>query len=551
MFEEKIKEILSKETGLKKEEIILEKPKENFGDYAFPCFILARKFKKNPIEIANDLKKKIKLTKDFEKVESSSGYLNFFINKEGLIKNLLDSLNKKPKSKKKETIIIESPGPNTNKPLHVGHLRNLFIGDSLARIFEFLGNNVKRVDIINDRGIHICKSMLAYKKWGKNKNPNKKSDHFVGDFYVLFSQKAKENPELEKEIQVMLKKWEEGDKETIALWKKMNSWAINGMKETYKLLQFKHDKIYLESETYKKGREIILDGLKKGLFKKKDDGAIFINLGKELGEKILIRSDGTTVYITQDIYLAEKRYEDFKFDKMIYVVGNEQIYHFKVLFKILKILGKKWAEKLYHLSYGMVNLPSGKIKSREGTTADGDDLISELKEDSKKELEKRYKLNKTELEKRSLDIALAALKFTLLRVDEMKDMMFIKEEALDFEGFSGPYLQYSYARASSILKKVKETNKIILKDLNEKEILLVKKLAEFSETVDKTSKDLKPDILAVYTYELAKIFNDFYHNCPVLNSKEEQGRRIKIVKSFKETMKNCLYLLGIEPLEEM
>ena len=551
MFEEKIKEILSRETRLKKEEIILEKPKENFGDYAFPCFILAKTFKKNPIEIANDLKKKIKLTKDFEKVESISGYLNFFINKEGLIKNLLDSLNKKPKSKKKETILIESPGPNTNKPLHVGHLRNLFIGDSLARIFEFLGNNVKKVDVINDRGVHICKSMLAYKKWGKNKQPNKKSDHFVGDFYVLFSQKVKENPELEKEIQEMLKKWEEGDKETILLWKKMNSWAINGIKETYKLLKFKHDKIYLESETYKKGKEIILDGLKKGLFKKKDDGAIFINLGNELGEKILIRSDGTTVYITQDIYLAEKRYEDFKFDKMIYVVGNEQIYHFKVLFKILKILGKKWAEKLYHLSYGMVNLPSGKIKSREGTTADADDLILELKEDAKTELEKRYKLNKTELEKRSLDIALAALKFTLLRVDAMKDMIFVKEEALDFEGFSGPYLQYSYARASSILKKVKETNKINLKDLNEKEILLVKKLAEFSETVDRTSKELKPDILAVYTYELAKIFNDFYHNCPVLNSKEEQGRRIKIVKSFKETMKNCLDLLGIEPLEEM
>jgi arginyl-tRNA synthetase len=568
-FEEKIKEAIVKAVGsanIKKEEIFLEKPKENFGDYSFPCFQLAKVFKKNPHDISRELiqkmEKDLKKTPEIEKVEAVAGYLNFFIDKEVLIKNILVDV-KKPmklsKTGKKETILVESPGPNTNKPLHVGHLRNLFIGDSIARIFEFFNNKVVRVDVINDRGIHVCKSMLAYQKWGDNKTPEqakRKSDHFVGDFYVLFSQKLKQNPKLEEEAQEMLKKWEQGDRETIDLWKKMNKWAIDGMKETYKLLNFKHDRQYFESETYKQGKDIVLEGVKKGLFKKNNDDSVSIDLG-DLGEKILLRQDGTTVYITQDLYMAKKRYEDYKFNKMFYVVASEQNYHFKTLFKILDTLGYKWSKECFHISYGMVNLPSGKMKSREGTIIDADDLIKEIKEDSKQELKKRYpELSEKELDLRSLAIALSAIKFALLKVDLKKDILFNKEEALDFEGFSGPYLQYSYARAYSILNKLPKSRsargKSSFKNLNEQEIIIVKKLSDFSDVVERAKNEIKPDLIALYAYELSQIFNNFYHNCPVIKAeKTEQARRIEMIHSFSKTMKNCLDILGIVALEEM
>ncbi len=560
-FEQKIKEAIGKVMDVSTGDISLQKPKggENFGDYAFPCFPFVKIYEKNPVQIAEDLKNKLdKLKiKEIIKIEAIGGYINFFIDKESLTRSLLGNINKPFIPKDKETILVESPGPNTNKPLHVGHIRNLFIGDSIARIFDFTGNKVKIVDVVNDRGIHICKSMLAYQKWGKNLTPEKakkKSDHFVGDFYVLFSKKASEKPELEKEAQEILKKWEAGDKETLALWKKMNSWALDGMQETYKLLNFKHDKQYFESQTYKKGREIVLEGVKKGLFKKKGDGSVSIDLG-ELGEKVLLRADGTTVYITQDLYMIEARYKDYNFDKMFYVVANEQNYHFQVLFKILGILGKKWAKNCYHVSYGMVNLPSGKIKSREGTTADADDLIQDLIEDAKSELKKRHKLSKKELDLRALAIALAALKFALLKVDIKKDMIFNKQEALDFEGFSGPYLQYSYARANSILKKTKTRVKSnsSFKDLEEAEISLVKKLSEFQNILERAKKEIKPDIMALYSYELSKVFNNFYHNCPVSQIKDVgiKLRRIEIVQAFKNIISICLNLIGIETLEEM
>lgn len=567
-FEEKIKEAIVNAVGpsIKKDQIFLEKPKENFGDYAFPCFPLAKIFKKNPHDIARDLIQKIekdlKKMPEIDHVEAVSGYLNFFINKEILIKNMLKDIEKPVKSSKtkgkKETILVESPGPNTNKPLHVGHLRNLFIGDSISRIFEFFNDKVVRVDVVNDRGIHVCKSMLAYQKWGQGKTPEqegKKSDHFVGDFYVLFSQKAKENPKLEEEAQEMLQKWEKGDKETLELWKKMNSWALQGMKQTYDVLGFKHDKQYFESETYKQGKNIVLDGVKKGLFKKNEDGAVGIDLGGELGEKILLRKDGTTVYITQDLYMAKKRYEDYKFNKMFYVVASEQNYHFKVLFKILELLGYKWSKECFHVSYGMVNLPSGKMKSREGTIIDADDLIAEITQDAKQELKKRYpELKEKDLDSRALAIALSAIKFALLKVDLKKDILFNKEEALDFEGFSGPYLQYSYARAQSILSKVKSSktpSKLSFKDLKDQEILLVKKLNEFKDTSIRAKTEIKPDLIAIYAYELAQIFNNFYHNCPVLQADQEKTRRIEMIKIFSKTMKNCLSIIGITALEEM
>jgi arginyl-tRNA synthetase len=308
----------------------------------------------------------------------------------------------------------------------------------------------------------------------------------------LFSEKAKKNPELEQEIQEMLRKWELGDKETIALWKKMNSWVLEGMKETYQALGFKHDRQYFESETYKKGKEIVLDGVRKNIFRKNPDSSVSADLG-ELGEKILLRQDGTAVYITQDIYLAEKRYEDYKFDRMFYIVASEQDYHFKVLFKILELLGKKWVKNCTHISYGMVNLPSGKMKSREGTVIDADDLIEEVKQDAIKELEKRYKLNKSELEKRALAIALSAIKFALIKTDIKKDILFNKEEALDFRGFSGPYLQYTHARACSILKKIKrEKGKASFKNLDEKEYALIRHISDFLAAAKESLEQSSP-----------------------------------------------------------
>lgn len=553
MFEEKIKEAIIKAVG--KNEITLEIPRQGFGDYAFPCFGLARILKKNPNEIAKDLVKKIKLPKGISKAEAVGGYVNFFVDKEAFAEKALEEIDKKIKPAKKETIVVESPGPNTNKPLHVGHLRNLFIGDSIARINEFAGNKVFRVDIVNDRGIHICKSMLAYKKFGNNQTPEKagkKSDHFVGDFYVLFSEKAKKNPGLEQEAQEMLRKWEQGDKETVELWKKMNSWVLDGMKETYRLLGFKHDKQYFESETYKKGKEIVMDGIKKKIFRKNADGSVSVDL-KELGEKILLRQDGTAVYITQDIYLAEKRHQDYKFDRMFYVVASEQNHHFKVLFRILELLGKKWVKDCIHVSYGMVNLPSGKMKSREGIVIDADDLMDEVKQDAIKELKKRYGLKGDELEKRALPIALSAIKFALLKVDMSKDILFNKEEALDFRGFSGPYLQYTYARANSILRKTKKgKGKASFKNLDEREYALTRHIHDFPAAAAESLKQSSPHAIALYAYKLAQLFNDFYEACPVIDAdKGIKERRIELVKAAKHVLADSLSMLGIQALEEM
>ena len=569
VFEDELKEAITNATGLKKKDIEIKKPfgtAGKFGDYCFACFSLAKKKKKDPKILAEKITDKIKKLKikEIEKVEAVGGYVNFFLNKEVLAENILTLVLKGKEKfggdkKKKKTILVEFPAPNTNKPLHIGHLRNAFIGTAVSNILEFLGYNVKRIDLINDRGIHICQTMLAYEKWGRGKLPGKiKGDHFIGDFYVLYNKKEKQNPKLKEECQKLLKKWEENDRKTITLWKKMNNWYYKGMNETYKILGIKHDKVYFESNTYKKGKEIVLEGLKKGIFYKKENGAVAINLGKDLGEKILLRSNDTTVYITQDLFLAWTRYKDFKFDKMIYVVASEQNYHFKVLFTILKLLGYKWANNCYHLNYGMVNLPSGKMKSREGIVIDADDLIDEIREDAKKELKRRYKLKTKELEKRALAIGLSALRFSLLKVDTKKDFLFDKKEALDFEGFSGPYLQYSLARASSILKKAKNKikkkgkRKPVFKNLTQEEVKLIKKISDFPQVIKKSAKELKPDLVALYTYELAQLFSSFYHSCPVIQAKKGiKERRLLIVKAVKQVMTNALNLLGIEALETM
>lgn len=545
---------------LKKEEIenLIEiPPSSKMGDYSFPCFFLAEKLKKNPHEIALEIKEKI-FDKNFEEVQVLGAYVNFFVDKkkfaENIIKEILKEKENFGKSNigKKEKTMVEFPSPNTNKPLHLGHLRNMSIGESVSRILEFNSEKVIRASINNDRGVHICKSMIAYKKYGKNKKPTKKSDHFVGDFYVKFNQMVKENKDYEKKAQECLQKWEAKDKETLDLWKKMNKWALDGFKETYKTFGIKHDKEYYESKIYKKGKEIVLEGLKKGIFEKKQDGSVSINLEKEkLGEKILLRDDGTSLYIVQDIYLAKLKQDEYKISKSIYVVGNEQEYHFNVLFEILLKLGFNY-KNLEHLSYGMVNLPEGKMKSREGIVVDADSLIEEVQNLVKKELNSREKLSKKELDSRSLKIALAAIKYFLLKIDTKKDMLFNPKKSISFEGDTGPYLLYSYARASSILKKSKnKINKVgPKKNLEESELKLIKKLSQFSESVLNSYKNLNPSLIANYSYQLSQIFNEFYHSSKVIGS-EQESFRLALVESFRYVLKNSLNLLGIETLDKM
>ena len=534
------------------------------GDYAFPCFFLASQLKSETHTIALDIREKIGNTpRNFQDIQVAGPYVNFFVNRNKLILDLIkeilskkDRFGKLPKNKK--IVLVESPGPNTNKPLHLGHLRNMSIGISISRILEFAGFKVVRGNIVNDRGIHISKSMAAYQRFGKNKTPKeakKKSDHFVGDYYVMFNNKSKENKDLEVLSHHLLQKYEEGDKETLELLSKMNKWALEGMKQTYDKFGVKHDCEDFESKIFPKGKEIILKGVEDGVFKKKKkDGAVYINLkNKKLGEKVLLRADGTSLYMTQDIYLAKERLEKYNLNEIIYVVGNEQNYHFNVLFEILGLLGLASKDQLTHLSYGMVNLPEGKMKSREGTVVDADNLIEKIQDLVKKILEKRDKLSKRELEKRSSYIALGAIKYLLLKTDIKKDITFNPKESINFEGNTGPYLQYSYARASSILKKAKTKSTQIknFEKLESKEIELAKKLSFFPEIVTNSANSLNSTIIANYTYELAQIFNEFYHECPVIGSKEKEVFRLKLVKAFRQVLKNSLYLLGIETLEEM
>jgi len=534
-------------------------PSAEMGDFAFPCFFLSPLLKQSPGEIAMEVRAKIGTQKDFSDIQTMGPYINFFFDRKELASETVSRiLSEKDKfgssqSGKNTRTVIEFPSPNTNKPLHLGHLRNMSLGESVSRILEYNGNNVIRTNVYNDRGVHICKSMLAYEKFGKDKTPEsekKKSDHLVGDFYVKFSEEAKKDPALETEAQEMLRKWEAGDPEVIELWKKMNSWVIEGIEETFRTFGLRFDKTYYESKLYKNGKEEILKGLKKGLFKKRKDGAIIADLSKKgLGEKVLLRADGTSVYIVFDLALAKAKEVDFHPNKSIIVTGNEQIYHFNVLFEVLKMLGFK--QKNYHLSHGMVNLPEGKMKSREGTIVDADDLIEKIQDMVKKEISKRGKLSKAELESRSLKITLAAIKYFILKVDAKRDMIFNPKESISFEGDTGPYLLYSYARANSILKKtLKKESSVSKTKLEEKEISLVKKLSEFSRVVSKSYETLNPANIANYAYQLSQVFNEFYHACPVVKSKNESFR-LSLVKSFMQVLKNSLNLLGIETLEEM
>ena len=478
-------------------------------------------------------------------------------------------------------VMIEYSSPNTNKPLHLGHVRNNLLGWSLAQIMAANGNKVVKTNIVNDRGIHICKSMLAWLKWGNGETPEtsgKKGDHLIGDYYVAFDkhyreevkelvaqgmeeEKAKQEAPLIKEAHEMLVKWENNDPEVRSLWKKMNEWVYAGFDETYKALGVGFDKIYYESETYLEGKEKVEEGLEKGFFYRRDDNSVWADLTKEgLDEKLLLRSDGTSVYMTQDIGTAKLRFQDFPIDQMIYVVGNEQNYHFQVLSILLDKLGFKWGKDLVHFSYGMVELPNGKMKSREGTVVDADDLIATMIADARQtsdELGKNADMSEEEKQEIARVVGMGALKYFILKVDARKNMLFNPEESIDFNGNTGPFIQYTYARIRSILRKAEaEGLTPVIADgmtLEQKEIDLIQKIAEYPAAVAQAGKDYSPSGIANYCYELTKAFNQFYHDYSVLSADtpEQKQLRLAISANVAKTIKNGMALLGIEVPERM
>lgn len=579
--------------------IQLQKTRSDFeGNLTLVTFPLLKTSHKKPEDTAQDLgeylKKNCKAVADFNVVK---GFLNLVI-AQAAWTGLLNDINADEKFGEKRVtdesplVMIEYSSPNTNKPLHLGHVRNNLLGWSLAQIMEANGNKVVKTNIVNDRGIHICKSMLAWQKWGDGITPEqagKKGDHLIGDFYVLFDKhykeeckqlqeqyekegmtadEAKEKAEHEapliKEAHDMLVKWEANDPEIRALWEKMNNWVYAGFDETYNALGVGFDKIYYESNTYLVGKKKVEEGLAKGLFIRKEDNSVWADLTDEgLDQKLLLRKDGTSVYMTQDIGTAEMRFNDYPIDKMIYVVGNEQNYHFQVLSILLDRLGFKWGKDLVHFSYGMVELPNGKMKSREGTVVDADDLVASMIENAKSLSED--KVNKlegiTEEEKNEIAriVGMGALKYFILKVDARKNMLFNPEESIDFNGNTGPFIQYTYARIRSILRKAEAQNITLpasLNDdapLNEKEIALIQKLNDFGAAVAQAGIDYSPSGIANYCYELTKEFNQFYHDYSILNADTEAEKitRLMIAKNVAKVIKNGMALLGIEVPERM
>ncbi len=542
MYFSEIKEIILK--TIDKEISLNTSLDEKFGDFSF--------------YLPKDLK--IELDFDFiEKTEIINNYLNIFIKKEILFESIILEILQDKENKNQETIVLEYLSPNTNKPLHLGHLRNGAIGSALANCFKELGFRVVKANLINDRGEHICKSMLAYQKWGQGETPESvkmKGDHFVGYWYVFYNTKEKENPELKKEVNLMLKKWEEGDQETIKLWQKMNNWVYQGFEETYKNFGLSFDKNYYESNIYKLGKEIIEQGIKKEVFYRGKDQDILFNLpAQEFGlnkdgsrKKItVLRKDQTSVYLTQDLALAVLKKQEHDFNQSIYIVGLEQNYYFKCLFYILDALGYDWVKNCYHISYGMVFLPEGKMKSREGKIIDADNLIQETQD----LVQEKYNIKDKD---HALKISLAAIKFNLLSVQSKQDIYFDPQKSIALEGKTGPYCQYALARAFNILEKaeIKENpNFSFLKE--DKEIILIRQLSLFSETIKKSIKLFNPSLVANYVYDTAKIFNQFYDSCSVLRGENEEiiQARLYLVKAFSIIMKKGLTILNISSLEKM
>ena len=576
----------------------LQKTKREFeGHLTLVVFPFLKISHKKPEETAEDLGRWLKENEScVASYNVVKGFLNLVISNGAWI-GLLNDINADPTygerkaTEKSPLVMIEYSSPNTNKPLHLGHVRNNLLGWSLAQIMEANGNRVVKTNIVNDRGIHICKSMLAWLKWGNGETPEtsgKKGDHLIGDYYVAFDKhyreevaelkakytaegmgeeeaekKAKDEAPLIKEAHEMLVKWEQGDKDVRALWQKMNSWVYAGFDETYKALGVSFDKIYYESDTYLEGKAKVEEGLAKGLFFRKDDNSVWADLTNEgLDQKLLLRSDGTSVYMTQDIGTAEMRFRDFPIDKMIYVVGNEQNYHFQVLSILLDRLGFKWGKELVHFSYGMVELPNGKMKSREGTVVDADDLIAEMIEDARKtsdELGKFKDMTEEERNEIARIVGLGALKYFILKVDARKNMLFNPEESIDFNGNTGPFIQYTHARIRSILRKAEAEGMKLPENLdadmplNQKETELIQKMNEYGAVVEQAGKDYSPSGIANYCYELTKEFNQFYHDYSILGADNDKEKTVRLVlaANVAKTIKNGMDLLGIEVPERM
>lgn len=557
--------------------------KEFNGDVTLVVFPLLKYIKTNPAILAEDigdfLTQKIEIVERYNVIK---GFLNLEL-KDVYLVDILENIftnNAYGKSEeKKEKVMVEFSSPNTNKPLHLGHMRNITLGYAVAQILDYAGFEVYKTQIINDRGIHICKSMLAWQKFGHGETPetaNMKGDHLVGKYYVRFDlaykkeiqelidkgipkDEAKAKAPILLEAQDMLKRWEAGDEAVVSLWQKMNNWVYKGFEQTYNRMGVSFDKNYYESDTYLLGKDVIAKGLEDGVFFKKPDNSVWIDLSDEgLDEKIVLRADGTAVYMTQDIGTALKRVEDFGIDRMIYTVGNEQDYHFKVLFLILEKLGYSWAKQLYHLSYGMVDLPSGKMKSREGTVVDADDLMQDMMLTAKEISDEHGKIEGFDQDKKTElynIIGLGALKYFILKVDPKKRIVFNPKESVDFQGNTGPFIQYTHARIQSILRQYDGdlSQKAENFTLHEKERELIKILDQFPETINQSASQYSPAVLANYTYELVKAFNSFYQNVSILGAETEMQKlfRVKLSSSTAKVIKTAFDLLGIDVPDRM
>ena len=565
----------------------LQKTRSEFeGSLTLVVFPFVKMAKKSPEQTAQELGEYLVANCEaISKFNVVKGFLNLSISDEAWLNLLVeidnnDHYGEKAANEDSPLVMIEYSSPNTNKPLHLGHVRNNLLGWSLAQIMQANGNKVVKTNIVNDRGIHICKSMLAWLKWGNGETPEssgKKGDHLIGDYYVAFDkhyrdeikdlvaqgmdeEQAKQEAPLIKEAHEMLVKWENNDPEVRALWEKMNNWVYAGFDETYQKMGVSFDKIYYESQTYLKGKAKVEEGLAKGLFERHADNSVWADLTNEgLDQKLLLRSDGTSVYMTQDIGTAEMRFQDYPIDKMIYVVGNEQNYHFQVLSILLDRLGFKWGKELTHFSYGMVELPNGKMKSREGTVVDADDLMQLMVDDALKtsmELGKFDDMSEEERNEIARIVGMGALKYFILKVDARKNMLFNPEESIDFNGNTGPFIQYTYARIRSILRKAGNTGMTSISSttsLSDKEVELIQKMSEYGAAVEQAGKDYSPSGIANYCYELTKVFNQFYHDYSILNEPDEQKKavRLMLAKNVAKIIKNGMALLGIEVPERM
>lgn len=580
-----VKELYS--LSVEPQQIQLQKTKREFeGNITLVTFPFVKAAHKSPEMVAQEIGNYLcDHTSEVASFNVVKGYLNINIDKGFWLDTLMavdsdDNFGITPATDQSPLVMIEYSSPNTNKPLHLGHIRNNLLGYSLAQIIKANGNRVVKTNIVNDRGIHICKSMLAWQLFGNGETPQssgKKGDHLVGDYYVRFDKEykaqiknlmsqgmdeetAKREAPLIKQAQQMLVRWEQGDAEVRQLWEMMNSWVYDGFDKTYKALGVNFDKIYYESQTYLIGKEEVMKGLEQGLFYRRDDGSVWADLTKDgLDEKLLIRQDGTSVYMTQDIGTAKRRYEDYPIDKMIYVVGNEQEYHFKVLSLLLDKLGFKFGKDLVHFSYGMVELPFGKMKSREGTVVDADDLIADMIADAKQisadKVNRLTDISDEEANEIARIVALGALKYFILRVDPRKNMLFNPEESIDFNGDTGPFIQYTYARIQSVLRKADQLNELSFKGIgiSEKETNLIQRLADFPTIVRQAGTEYSPAVITNYVYDLAKEFNQFYHDFSILGETNDKVREFRIVltRNVGKIIKSAMSLLGIEVPQRM